>query len=167
MLVTDGEPNGCNSTVDSVSALAAQARATVKTYVVSLGAPPELNRIAAAGGSDRAFIVKRADAKQTQEAVVEAIQKIRGAALPCEIDVPRPKSGETLDFAKLNLTLTSGANTAELASSKDCANGDGWRYDDPAKPTRIALCAKTCEGTKQGGKLSVTLGCDTKGDWPM
>jgi len=51
-----------------------------------------------------------------------------------------------------------------LGYSKECGDAAGWRYDDPAKPTRILLCQNACDSAKQAteGKVSIAFGCKTK-----
>lgn len=166
VLVTDGDPNKCDSSAAAVAQVAAAYKSKIKTYVIGVGNVPTLNQIAAAGGTTSAVVVNLANPAQTQTDFVAAVQKIRGAALPCELELPKAKEGETLDYAKVNLNLTSSAGLSELSYSKDCSNTQGWRYDDAAKPSKVILCQKTCDTAKEGGKLSVTLGCATKGDSP-
>ncbi len=162
VFVTDGDPNKCASSPAQVAAIAAQFKAKVQTFVVGVGSVATLNDIARAGGTTAAQVVSISNPTQTRDELLKTIAKIRGAALPCEIAIPKPPSGETLDYEKVNLVLTSKGQTTDLASGKDCTGAAGWRYDDPTKPTKVVLCPTTCDSAKSEGKLSVTFGCATK-----
>jgi hypothetical protein len=162
VFVTDGDPNKCSSTPAAVAQIAASFKDRVPTYVIGIGSVATLNDIAKAGGTDAAQIVSTTNPTQTRDDFLKTIAKIRGAALPCEIAIPQPAAGETLDFGKVNLSLAAGGQTVELAQGKDCSGAAGWRYDDPTKPTKVVLCPSTCSAAKGDGKLSVTFGCATK-----
>ncbi len=88
------------------------------------------------------------------------------AAVACEILVPKPAPGETLDHSKINVTYTptGGAPTlVEQDPSKPCGAGaNGWQYN--ADKTKILLCGELCTKLKSDptAKLSVELGCATK-----
>ena len=102
ILVTDGDPGGCSSTVASVSAVAqASANGTprIRTFVVGMeGAPfSKLDTIAAAGGgAPKAFNASgtASDAGTPQEQLLDALDKIRSAALGCEYVVPTPEASK-------------------------------------------------------------------------
>jgi len=162
VFVTDGDPNKCSSSPAEVAAIAASYKAKVQTYVIGIGTVATLDAIAKAGGTEAAQVVRIEDPAQSRDEFLKTIAKIRGAALPCTLEIPKPPAGETLDYQKVNLSLTSGGKTTELTNGKDCAAGAGWRYDDPAKPTKLELCPSTCSAAKGEGKLSVTFGCSTK-----
>lgn len=162
VLVTDGDPNKCSSSPAQVAQIAATFKAKVPTFVIGIGSVATLNDIAKAGGTNAASIVALGNPTQTRDDFVKTVAKIRGATLACEIAIPRPPAGQTLDYQKVNLTLTAAGKTTELASGKDCAADAGWRYDDPAKPTKLVLCPSTCDAAKGEGKLAVTFGCATK-----
>jgi hypothetical protein len=162
VLVTDGDPNKCASSPAQVAQIAASFKGKVPTFVIGIGSVATLNDIAKAGGTNAAEIVTLGNPTQTRDDFVKTVAKIRGASLACEIAIPKPPAGQSLDLQKVNLTLTTAGKTTELASGKDCAAGAGWRYDDPAKPTKLVLCPSTCDAAKGEGKLAVTFGCATK-----
>ncbi len=165
VLVTDGEPNGCSSSVDNVSAAAAAAKANIPTYVIGVGDVNALDQIAAAGGTTKSFTVSTSNPAQTSAEFGAALATIRGAALSCEYKVPDAPAGKTLDLGTVNVVYTTGAGTADtLAYSKDCAT-PGWHYDNPSAPTKIQLCTATCNTVKadNAAKVSIELGCATKG----
>lgn len=162
VLVTDGDPNKCDSTAAAVSSIASAYEATVKTYVIGIGNVATLNQIAAAGGTASAQIVAIGSPTKTKDDFLKTLEKIRGAELPCELAIPKPPAGETLDFGKVNLSLDAGGKTGDLPQGADCTGTAGWRYDDAKAPTKILLCPSTCSAAKGGGKLAVSFGCATK-----
>lgn len=162
VFVTDGDPNKCDSTPAAVAAIASAYKATVKTYVIGIGNVATLNQVAVAGGTTAAQIVAIGSPTKTKDDFLKTLSKIRGAELPCELSIPKPPAGQTLDYAKVNLSLDASGKKADLAQGADCSSGAGWRYDDPKSPTKILLCPSTCDAAKGGGKLAVSFGCATK-----
>lgn len=165
LLITDGLPSECNSTIASVSQVISEGftgNPSIQTFVLGLGFTlNELNQLAQAGGTNTAFLVDPASA----QALTDAMNEIRGAALPCDYALP---NGGNVDPSKLNIDFTAadGATTTIPnvgdASGCDPAAG-GWYYDNPGAPTRALVCPSTC-GTFQAAELAqvnVVLGCDT------
>jgi hypothetical protein len=164
LLVTDGEPTECNSTVPSVTAVAAggfSGSPSIPTYVLGLGLNlTNLHTIAMAGGTNQAFIVD----PNSGTALSQAMNQIRGNALPCDYALPK----NTTDPKKVNVDFTpkGGATTRLLyvtdASGCDPVNG-GWYYDNAAMPSRIIVCGATCDAFKKdpSGQVDIVLGCGT------
>jgi hypothetical protein len=178
VLATDGLPTRCPPyEAAGVAAIAAGGLPTVKTFVIGVFAPDfaaagksNLDAIAKAGGTNQALIVS------TSGNVVAdfqaAMDKIRGAALPCDYKIPSPTSG-TVDYGRMNVKFTKGDGSESVfPQSKNGASGcdasGGWYYDvDPATggtPTKITLCPASCDAVKNGGggaKIDVVVGCVT------
>ncbi len=168
VLVTDGEPSGCQSTVDSVSAAAAASAATIPTYVIGVGdALTSLNAVALSGGTKQAVIVSTTNPANISADFGAAIADIRQRALSCDYALPSAPAGESFDLNKVNVQFTPGgaATGATLAYNKDCAGGAGWHYDDANAPTKIAVCPSSCDALKKDskGKMDILFGCATKG----
>lgn len=178
VLATDGLPTRC-SPYDSgaIATLAAAGLPDVKTFVVGVFATneqtiakPNLDAIAKGGGTNQAFIVSTSG--NVTADFQKAMDQIRGAALPCDYNVPSPQSG-TPDFGRVNVKFTDGAGKASVfpqakGGASACDAGGGWYYDvDPATggtPTKITLCPASCDAVKAGGsgaKVDVLLGCQT------
>lgn len=173
VLVTDGNPQGCDPTVavpnyateqDKQYAYAAASGALaqgLKLYVLNIGGSKDvLDHIASLGGTSSAITL--ADPTDT-DAIHEALEAIRRKALTCDVAIPQPASG-TPDFDQLNVVWTatgSGGTPEILPLSPDCANGRGWHYDDAAQPTKIQLCGSSCADVTASeiGKLDIVLGC--------
>ena len=169
ILATDGDPTGCDPQDPNGQAAAGLAGAPpIRTFVIGVGASLQsLNAIAAAGGTNSAFIVDTNQGNVIQQ-FQQALQQIQKAALGCEYAIPQPQQGQ-LDFTKINVKYTPGNGQPEqtLANVANKAACDpqkgGWYYDDPAKPTKILLCPTTC-GTVQAdpkAQVDVLLGCAT------
>ena len=78
----------------------------IQTFVIGVGnSLTSLNQVAQAGGSGQAYIVDAGGNVQQQFA--EALQKIHGAALPCDFHVP---ADGTSDPSNVNITFTSNSN---------------------------------------------------------
>lgn len=178
LLVTDGVPEApvtCNMGAGSCcpelgdAEVAAQecltGEATLKTYVLGVGPSLQnLQQIAEAGGTDQAYLV--GDTNVTQN-VLAALNAIRAAAsIPCELNLPPPPDGETLDRGLVNMvhTNTSCQSTTiyyrTTPAECDAENG-GWFYD-PADDQKIRLCERTCNDVKgAGNQLLFTVGCES------
>lgn len=176
VLATDGEPNGACSGAPNdgeeyahpievaVGALAGSP--SIPVYVIGVGNMlTSLHAIAEAGGTGDAFLVD--GGQGTQQAFIDALNAIRGAALPCEIQIPPPPAGETLDPAKVNVVYRPGDGSDEVTLTRvngpeGCAQAPkSWYYDDAADPSRIILCPAACAMVKGDGAagLHVGFGC--------
>jgi hypothetical protein len=90
---------------------------------------------------------------------------VSGSQVACELAIPAPPQGETLDLTKVNVKYQSGANSTTLMqvpTANDCTTG-GWYYDDNTAPTKISLCPATCSAVQQdaNANLKIELGCAT------
>jgi hypothetical protein len=167
VLVTDGDPNDCSSSVQNVSTEAAAVAAQFPTYVIGVGnSIANMNQIAVAGGTKQAIIVDVTSAAGTSAAFQQALATIRGqAGTGCSFALPQPPAGKTLDINAVNVVYTANGKTETLSYNKDCTGGTGWHYDNLAAPASIQLCQSTCDTVKAsaGGKVSIAFGCATKG----
>jgi hypothetical protein len=167
-LVTDGDPNDCSSTIQSVEQIASDGLVTtprIPTFVIGIGSSTtNLNGIAMAGGTEKALMVE--DGPTAQEALASALDRIRGSVLPCEFLIPTPPKDQVLDFNRVNVSFTAtGQSTPRViprVSDLSQCTGDGWAYDNPAAPTLIRLCPMTCDSLRGAtGTFDIILGCDT------
>lgn len=82
VLITDGEPQGCDTNLTHIAQLAADANtaADIRTYVVGLTGSSEagLNLIAQAGGTDKGFFVS--DGSTAAQQLLDALSTIRGGS---------------------------------------------------------------------------------------
>jgi hypothetical protein len=151
-----------------IAALGQKARFDhgIETYVIGLkGAKfSQLDELAKAGGTEKAF-----DITKDVQAFSDKMLQIREQALGCEYVIPEQKQSEAdFDPKKVNVHYASGdSEQVELAQAKDeadCADSEGWYYDDPATPSKIILCPVSCTAvdSDHAAKVSLTFGCPTK-----
>ena len=177
LLVTDGIPQaplssqmgGCNPTLADANAAAASCLAgatSIRTYVLGVGPSlANLNQIAVAGGTGRAYLVENGGAA----GVLEALNAIRkDAMIPCSLEIPKAPNGlATVNLATVNLVYADAScKLSTIVNVKTAAGCDpqqgGWYYDDPARPTSIELCDASCAAVgAPGGELRVSVGCST------
>lgn len=170
VLATDGDPSGCDEDLNHINAIAAagvSGTPKVLTFVVGVGTSlTALNGIAAAGGTGQALLV---DTNQNvNQQFLDALNKIRGAALSCSYLIPKPTMG-TPNFDSVNVQYTpgDGGATAVFPKVKDKAScpaaGNAWFYDDNAAPKQILLCDATCDKVSADtkGQIDILLGCAT------
>jgi hypothetical protein len=117
VLVTDGQPNGCDENIGSIAKLAADALANdgTRTYAIGLTGSQEadMNQIAMAGGTTKGIFV--ADGANTTQDLLDALAGIRGAILDCDFAMPVPKPGVAVEPAFINVNYTpSSGKTATL-----------------------------------------------------
>jgi hypothetical protein len=181
VLATDGIPDECTpSDIPSIAGIAAAGVAgspSVETFAIGVFTPDAvasgtsaLNQIATSGGTSTAFIIN-STSQNVEQQFSAALTAIRGAALPCEYQLPTPSDGGIPDFNKLNVQYTSGAGAVTTVTyvhtKSNCTGAGGWYYDvDPAEggaPTTILVCPATCAAVKGDakGRVDVVLGCRT------
>jgi hypothetical protein len=165
VFVTDGEPNGCSSTIAGAAGLAAGAwnDGGIPTYVVGIGKVKSLDEIADAGGTGKAFVVSTTNPAQTAADLATALGTIRGTSLGCDFPIPAAPAGMPLDFGEVNVVFTPAGGPARTLLLNASCNGAGWRYDDPSAPTKIVICPETCPMLQAApnGSVQIELGCAT------
>jgi hypothetical protein len=177
LLVTDGVPQApltsmagtCNPTLADATAAASacfSGASPVRTYVLGVGPSlGNLNQIAAAGGTSKAYLVESGGAS----GVLAALGNIRkDAMIPCSLEIPKgPNGTATVDTSTVNVVyanascaLTTLLNVKTIAGCDP--QGGGWYYDDPTRPTSIQLCQASCSAVSApGAQLRVSVGCST------
>jgi hypothetical protein len=168
VLVTDGEPDICSSSVHTVALAVQKVQTTIPTYVIGVGLDPSaLQEIATAGGTGTPVMASVGNAAQTSADIQNAFSAIRGQQVPCEFALPAPPAGMTLDVDKVNVLYTPGMGMqTALTYDKNCPGDQGWRYDDAMNPTKVLLCAQTCKTIQadKGAAIDILFGCQTRGD---
>jgi hypothetical protein len=173
LLVTDGIPeHSCDATIGLATAAAEDCYSDGsghQTYVLGVVANnnnslDQLNEIAQAGGTEQAYLT---DADDIAGSVLSALNAIRGdAVIPCELQIPPPPEGETLDPTRVNFGICNAAGEVQVTpyveTPSEC-NGPGWYYNDPSSPETIHLCEATCATVSvPGASLFFTVGCNTQ-----
>jgi hypothetical protein len=184
VLMTDGDPNGCEEDVGALRDIIAnhRARTGIRTFVIGMEGATNANleQLGSAGGAE-----PNADwcaggptpchywnvGDGAGQAIATALQAIirQSAPLPCEYGVVNltPPPGEELDFSKVNVTLTDpGGVTSiigQVAGEGACPTGElAWYYDNPVAPSELRLCQGTCSTVTQaagGSRVNVVVGC--------
>ncbi len=170
ILATDGDPTECDTTMGDIDAIASSAAAAMPklpTFVIGVGSSlANLNGIAAAGGTQQAFLVDTGG--NVNQQFLAAMNAIRHAALGCVYQIPVSSNGP-LDYNQVNVVYQPGnggqPQTLPYVGSKaNCpAMGGGWYYDNPQMPTQIILCESACSGIEVDmmGSVNIALGCAT------
>ena len=173
LLVTDGEPKApvtskstnCSPTLDDAVDAAEQCfdgGGGTPTYVLGVGPSLDnLDEIARAGGTERAYLVR----DDSSQGVLDALNSVRGAAqVPCEIGLPDDASAG-LYYDQTSVVTVDGDCTLSYVSEVadvvacDAANG-GFYFDDTDTPRNIVLCEATCAAVKlPRAKLLYSVGC--------
>jgi MYXO-CTERM domain-containing protein len=172
VLVTDGEPNGCNEAIGAISGVAGDAFTMdgIPTFAVGIEGSLEadMNAIATAGGTDAGFFIGAANAETE---LLAALQEIAGKSVDCSFPVPEATDpGSVLDPRLVRVEYTpQGQSASDLIDktdgADDCGQG-GWYYDDPVAPTTITLCPSTCSEVQsdEEAQLAIALGCECEQD---
>jgi hypothetical protein len=170
VLATDGDPTSCETDLNVINGIAANGLTgtpSIRTFVIGVGGSVgALNGIAAAGGTQAAFMIDQDP--NVEQAFLDALNTIQGQALPCSFLIPDAPPGEMLNYGQVNVEYTPGGGGPEtipkVSSAADCpAGGKGWYYDNNSNPTQIMLCPDTCATITQDtmGAVRIVLGCDT------
>ncbi len=170
VFATDGDPSECDTNLTNIDAIAAAGKAgtpKILTYVIGVGSSlSALNGIAAAGGTNTAFLVDTGG--NVNQQFLAAMTAIQHTALGCTYAIPLPTTGSP-DYGAVNVNYTPGAGGAvetipNVPSAAACpASGDAWYYDNPNAPTQIILCSATCTkvSADTSGEVDVATGCGT------
>jgi len=148
VMITDGYPDeeDCedNSTdaVSRVAALGFNGLPSIPTYVFVAVTGLELGAVAGAGGTGQTIL---ADLQRTGT-LTKALNALRDAELAtlrCSYDLLPTLSAQPGWPESVTLTSDSAA-IAQVPGKELCSDAsDGWYYD-PASPTRIVACPRTC-----------------------
>src|SRR5262249_50559975 len=109
LLVTDGLPNGCNSTIQQVADLAKQGfegTPSIKTFVINLRNTAALNQVTLANsGGATHYIPTMGDVTGTLTTALSSISSMSTYVY----SIPTAPSGPT-DLQRVNLELRVGSN---------------------------------------------------------
>jgi hypothetical protein len=175
VMVTDGVPANCGDADDVQRVAEAVRQSGIMTFVVGVANPPgddagdnlaNLDVVAVAGGTERAFIIATGDPAQTEADFKAVIDGIRGVTLACNLEIPLPPSGSVFVPEQVNVIYgSSDTGDTRLSYDPECATPDSWRYDDPASPSTIVLCGEACGRAQRdaSARLTVEFGCERRG----
>jgi hypothetical protein len=168
VLVTDGEPNGCDNDVGHIAQEAKDAydAAGVQTFAVGLAGSNQatMDQIAQGGSTGQGFFIGNGNAKAD---LIAALKKIQASSVACVYAMPKAEAGKVIDPKLINVNYTPGAGPeqtlGQVPDAGACGAKGGWFYDDPSKPSIIKLCPTTCDTVQgdPGAKMAIVLGCAT------
>jgi hypothetical protein len=178
VLVTDGLPTECSPLdIPAIAALASAGAAgtpAIPTFVIGVFGPdeaatagPNLDALAAAGGTGRAVIIDTS--QDVTKALQTALNGIRTTAVACTFKIPPATTG-AIDYRKVNVQVTGAGGAMStvgyVAGKASCdPTRGGWYYDvDPATgqtPTTIIACDATCTALAAAVRVDIVLGCQT------
>lgn len=178
LLITDGGPEGCQSSASSLARLVEthRTRTGIPIYVVATqgAAFSWLETIAIAGGAPehtshcaggvRPCHFYGVGAGQP-DVFIDVLQQIRRSAIACRFEMPDNQGGlVNPDEIALSVTPSGGdegVRVNRVAAARDCTSAGGFYYDDNRAPRHILLCPATCSEFRggDGGKVEVLLGC--------
>jgi hypothetical protein len=184
VLMTDGDPNGCEDDLATLRGIIADhlAATGIRTFIIGMEGATDANleELGTAGGaqphSDWCGSVGPPCHYWNVEdgsgdAIASALRAIIGQAapLPCQYNVAglTPPEGETLDYGRVNVALTDpgGVPTTigQVGDEAGCpTNQPAWYYDNPSAPTTINLCPNACDlatTAANGSRVQVVVGC--------
>jgi hypothetical protein len=188
VLATDGFPTECTggqaafgpsdqalTDVVNVAMEGLAGTTSIQTFVIGVFSAAEptaqtnLDRIAVAGGTERAYVIDTGG--NVQQGFLDALNQIRAARLDCEYLIPQPPSGKNLNLDEVNFQFTDAnmMSTSYYYVAPDGCTGaaNEWHYDvlptAMPGPTKIIACPATCQALKAttGGSIQIQLGCTT------
>jgi hypothetical protein len=166
--VTDGMPNSpkCPSTVQGaadVAKAAYDAKPSIETYVVGMGATATLDQIALAGSGGSTHYI---DANGDTATKLRDLLKLVSHAITCDHPIPATTTALNFDAVDVQTRVSDTAPTTTLkyvTSAGACASTPAWYYDvlPPGTPTKITLCPSACDPLKgvDTASVQVVIGC--------
>ncbi len=181
VLITDGDPNSCdtanNQVADVIAAAANGWGGTPKVMTYVIGVPgatvSNLSQVAAAGNGKRTpscvggtLDPKLACHYQIGTGNVEgdlqnALYEITNKAKTCLFKIPAPTGdAATFDPAQVNVDLKASGTTTELV--RDTKQLNGWDYTDGG--TTITIFGAPCDTVllDSTSEVDIVFGCPTK-----
>jgi hypothetical protein len=177
LLITDGGPEGCDSSASRLASIASSHLGStgIRTFVMGVeGAVfPTLETIAIAGGAPAHTVNCDAGISPchfysvrdgTAAAFNNALQAIRRASVGCEFTMPTTDAG-LVNPDQVVIEYFAGGTGAgqrihKVNSASSCS-ADGFYYDSNSSPSSITLCPGTCTRVQGDslGKVDILLGC--------
>ena len=166
--VGEGCPGNTIPNITAEAKTAFEGSPSIPTYLIGVGTHlASMNAIAAAGGTEKAYLVDLSDPGKIKGIFQNVLEQIRSQNLSCDFAIPSPPDGQSLEFNAVNVVFERSDNKFEILEySTDCSKGTGWKYDNPNAPQNVTLCPTTCSNVQSdaGGKLKLAFGCATKGE---
>jgi hypothetical protein len=169
LLITDGEPTGCNQDATWLATIVADhfAATRIPTFVIGMeGAKfAPLEEIAKAGG-----VASHTDhcpagispchvysvGSASSAVFSDALEQIKGSVALCNYALPHPEAG-VIDPAKLSVVFTTGDGPVSLTmtSGADACAAGGFFMD--AEGAALTLCPSSCETVRAADVSEVRI----------
>jgi hypothetical protein len=185
ILMTDGDPNGCDNNVNNLATIVRDhfqatnikmffigmdgaTLSNLETYAAPGGATPHADFCGNGPNPCHYWDVGNGD----PQAILAALTAIAGqGVVPCVYSIPTTTStGEPINFGLVNVQYRSNGNPVEVGNvptEADCGPNGGWYYNTnptQTRPTAIHLCPATCDLAKAAGSaaaVNIVFGCRT------
>ena len=101
----------------------------------------------------------------TAQRLADAIAAVRGAAVGCILELPRPPDGSSIDRSRVNVRVIADSVTSELAKrqsmTNQCLTTGCWDYTSDGK---VELIGKACDDVRAARSIQVKVetGCTTR-----
>lgn len=96
--------------------------------------------------------------------LADAIATVRGKALGCTYDLPKPPMGQTIDPGQVNVVVTISGTDYVIPKRKDssdtCMVDPCWDYDSMGKVQLIGITCATVS-TSATAQVTIYVGCAT------
>ena len=166
VLITDGYPTECDTSVSDIQQMVGEFYAGVtgvyntrgspgiRTYIIGIAVDKfNLDAVAEAGGTGQSIIVDGVDAVNQFTSALSNI--VQGAAPSCNLPLPNPPAGYTVDPAKVQLLYKPFVGAEQqmplVESASNCVGPNGgFYYDNPTSPTQAILCPCSCANIGSG-----------------
>lgn len=130
VIVTDGAPRDCGSSLEGTAAILATAMTGVppiRTYVLGVGPNTDnLTALAQAGGTSQSYLVESSG----ETALLAALEAIRTTALECDFTLPAEVSqNDVVVVSTIDGGTGASMRVERVASAEACMGGPGWFYD--------------------------------------
>jgi hypothetical protein len=146
VLASDVATAGCNPSVTTLAAAAANALAMTKirTYVIGIGVPSSTTSTIAAAGGGQAFNLVANSSLGTNLAAT--LNSIRQNLFPCSFALPAPGLFDPTNpyLAYISGMPPTAAVQTQVANLAACPPTGGYYYDNNANPTQVLLCPNLC-----------------------
>ena len=175
ILVTDGDPNGCEKTTATLANIISThlTNTGIKTFIIGTDGAnfQTLEQLAVAGGATPHSIYCAGGFSTCSffnvgagqpEAFIDALQQIQRSVVGCRFSLPITDAG-IVDPSTLVVNVVSPENPDRqklIRRASAAACGDGW-YADPDQPGEFALCPQSCTSVQSQVGVSIELlaGC--------
>jgi hypothetical protein len=148
-----------------IATIAAASNPPVRTTTISLGleeGASALHLVARAGGTRAVRALDVSGGGGSAHLANSLAGLLRSAATPCDFDIPASLAGKFdprgMYIRLYYSNLAEWRLTPAVGAASNCADADGWYFDDTARPTRVSLCPTTCSDLAPHTEARIVFG---------